>query len=373
MANNNRVCAQANTKDLLHWSISGSLPKNTNGSPHLGLAGAASGVQEDVLIVAGGCNFPDGMPWMGGLKQYYKTGYIFRVKQNKIVFTEHTFELPFNIAYGASCSTPFGVVTLGGENENGLSNKALLMRWNKKTNSIQTQFLPDLPFPVTNASATILGTTIFLAGGETVDGVSDKFLCIDLNNNGEWKMLPSIPKPVSHAVVVAQNIGSTPYIYVMGGRRKNNGSTSEFYSSTFRYNINTSGWTEMKNLPYAVSAGTGVAHGTNLFLFGGDKGVTFNKTETLIMAIQSEQDPVKRNLLNDEKIKLQSSHPGFSKDVLMYNTALDTWTIIGTIPFESPVTTCAVKIDEHTVLIPAGEIKAGVRTPQFLKGKFVKD
>jgi len=91
------------------------------------------------------------------------------------------------------------------------------------------------------------------------------------------------------------------------------------------------------------------------------------------MAIQAEQDPVKRNLLNDEKIKLQASHPGFSKDVLMYNTALDTWTIVGTIPFESPVTTSAVKIDEHTVLIPAGEIKAGVRTPQFLKGKFVKD
>jgi N-acetylneuraminic acid mutarotase len=365
--------AQVEAKDMIRWTIGGWMPKSPDGSPHLGLAGAEAGIHRDALIIAGGSNFPEGMPWTGGPKRYYKTGYIFDMKQKKIVYADHTFELPFNIAYGGSCSTPFGVLILGGESEDGLSNKALLIQWDESAKTIRTQILQDLPFPVTNASVTVHGTVVFLAGGETADGVSNKFLCFDLSNRkGTWKILPSIPKPVSHAVMVVQNNGSTNCIYLMGGRRKNRGSTSEFYSSTFRFNLKTNVWTEMKNLPYAVSAGTGVAHGRNqIFLFGGDKGETFNKIEALIVAINAEGDSLKRLQLNEEKIKIQVAHPGFSRDVLMYDTVLDTWTCVGSIPFESPVTTCAVKLNEDTVVIPVGEIKSGTRTPQILEGKFV--
>ena len=42
----------------------------------------------------------------------------------------------------------------------------------------------------------------------------------------------------------------------------------------------------------------------------------------------------KRQLLNQEKIKLQSTHPGFSKDVLLYDTINDEWKTIDSLPFE---------------------------------------
>jgi N-acetylneuraminic acid mutarotase len=60
-----------------------------------------------------------------------------------------------------------------------------------------------------------------------------------------------------------------------------------------------------------------------------------------------------------------AAHPGFSKDVLLYNVQTNKWSKIGTIPFDSPVTTTAFKWGKR-IYIPSGEIRAGVRTPHIL-------
>jgi N-acetylneuraminate epimerase len=88
----------------------------------------------------------------------------------------------------------------------------------------------------------------------------------------------------------------------------------------------------------------------------------------LIAAIHKESNVEKKEILNKEKIHLQSSHPGFSKEVLLYNTLKDEWKVIDSMPFEVPVTTTAIRWEDG-VLIPAGEIKAGVRTPLVWQGK----
>lgn len=372
MVINDNIRAQEKNKDMIRWTIGGWMPRSFDGSRHLGLAGAISGIQGNILIVAGGANFPEGMPWQGGAKRYYKLGYVFKVSQKEIEFTGRTFELPFNVAYGASCSTGFGVLNVGGENEDGVSDKALLIQWDEKNETINTRYLPDLPFPVTNTSVAVHGTVVFLAGGETADGVSNIFLCFDLRNkSGQWKILPSIPKPVSHAVMVVQSDGGNDCIYLLGGRKKNKESISEFYSSNFQFDITGNKWFERRHLPFAVSAGTGIAQGrSRIYLFGGDKGETFNKTESLILAVQGESDSVQRQLLSSERTRVQAFHPGFFQEVLMYDTAMDDWTTIGTIPFESPVSTNAVRINERIIVIPGGEIRAGTRTPQILLGEF---
>jgi N-acetylneuraminic acid mutarotase len=58
--------------------------------------------------------------------------------------------------------------------------------------------------------------------------------------------------------------------------------------------------------------------------------------------------------------------------VLQYNTITDEWKAVGTIPFPVPATTTAVLWDNE-VVIPSGEIRAGVRTPNILVGKIRKD
>ena len=122
-------------------------------------------------------------------------------------------------------------------------------------------------------------------------------------------------------------------------------------------------------MPYELSAGTGIMINANdIILFGGDNGVTFHKVETLIAAINAEKDETKKQQLILQKNKLQSEHPGFSKEVLLYNIKNDTWEIIDTIPFNTPVTTTVVKWKSR-VIIPSGEIKAGVRSPKILEIK----
>ena len=116
------------------------------------------------------------------------------------------------------------------------------------------------------------------------------------------------------------------------------------------------------------AVGPGIAVGKNqILLFGGDEGETFNKTETLIMAIANEKDEVKKNALIEQKNKLQMAHPGFKPEVLLYNTVTNNWSQLANIPFPSAATTTAV-LWGKCIFIPSGEIKAGVRTAQILLG-----
>jgi len=350
---------------VLKWKVAVEIPSFSDSVKSLGFAGPVTGVSNNVLIVAGGANFPDGMPWLGGKKKYYNDVYVFIKNRKKVIPFPKKFTLPFSVAYAASCSTPNGVMYAGGENEKGISDKVFLVQWDNETKNTFLKTLPDLPIALTNSAAVFHDDMVFLAGGETNGAVSDKMFYLDLNHlTGGWKESPSLPKPISHSVFLA----SINKLYMVGGRKKNTNGISDLFSSVFEFNILTHQWTEKKSLPYALSAGTGVAFKNQLYIFGGDRGETFHKTEMLIAAINEEKEETRKTELVLQKNKLQSSHPGFSKDVLMYNIKEDTWKTMGQIPFDTPVTTTAVQWHK-CILVPSGEIKAGVRTPQILKTK----
>ncbi|MDA7694707.1 hypothetical protein N8817_07980, partial [Flavobacteriaceae bacterium] len=54
-----------------------SIPALEKESIPLGYAGMMGGAIQDLLIAAGGANFPNGLPWEGGKKEYYNTLYLF--------------------------------------------------------------------------------------------------------------------------------------------------------------------------------------------------------------------------------------------------------------------------------------------------------
>jgi N-acetylneuraminate epimerase len=361
--------AQKTKVNSIRWEIAGTLPAINGETKALGVAGPVAGVHNNVLIVAGGANFPDGMPWNGGKKRYYSDVYIFQKKKDAIVHSK-TVSLPFSIGYAAVCSTPEGILVAGGENENGLTNKVFLLQWDGAKETVSVKDLPHLPFAITNAAVVVHNKKAYVAGGERANDVSTEFLVLDLNNLSlGWQTLSQLPKPVSHTVMVVQSNGAEDGIYLLGGRKRNPGSTSDLYSSVLQYNLKTGQWSQGEDLPYALSAGTGIATGKNeILLFGGDAGETFHKTERLIATISKETDEEKKKALNDEKAKLQATHPGFCRQVFLYNTQKVQWQKLDCIPFELPVTTTAIQWNEE-VVIPSGEIKAGVRTPQILIGK----
>ena len=359
----------AQKKYNLRWSVAAKLPINQNLDSQPGVAGPFAGFINGELIIAGGSNFPHSMPWQGGKKVYWNDIYIMHInKKGKYSWVNNgAYKLTENIAYGASVQIKEGIVCIGGENEKGISKKVFLLHGNDTNKKIGITDLPELPLSLTNLSAVGIGSNIYVAGGETGTGVSNHLFKLNIQraSNG-WVELAPLAIEVSHAVLAEGTKDLVPYIYLIGGRKKNTDGISDLYSSVFEYNIEKNSWTKKRDMPYAASAGIGIGGITNEILFiGGDKGETFHKVETLLARITTETDELKKLQLIKEKDQLQINHPGFSKDVLAYNFYKDEWRKVGRLPFDSPVTTIAVKGD-HKYYIPGGEIKAGIRTPQIL-------
>lgn len=359
----------AQKKYNFRWSVAANLPVNQKLGKQPGVAGPFAGFINGELIIAGGSNFPDSMPWQGGKKVYWNDIYIMHInKKGKYSWVNSgEYRLNENIAYGASVQMKEGIVCIGGENENGISKKVFLLHGNDMNKKVVTTDLPELPLPLTNLSAVSIGSDIYVAGGESGTVVSNHLFRLNIHQPAKgWIELASLPIEVSHAVLVEGDKDLVSYIYLIGGRKKNTNGISDLYSSIFEYDIEKNFWTKKKDMPYAVSAGVGIGGITSELLFiAGDKGETFHKIETLLAEIVTEKNEAKKQHLIKEKDRLQINHPGFSKDVLVYNIYKDEWRKVGQIPFDSPVTTIAVRGD-HKYYIPCGEIKAGIRTSQIL-------
>lgn len=353
------------------WHIAGLLPSNDQQKEGLGLAGPITGISGNRMLVAGGANFPDGMPWEGGKKIFYNKVYSFQKRGEKLSLAKDVYYLPENIAYAASCSTPKGVLYAGGENEKGISDKVFLLKWDHDTKAVVIESLPVLPSAVSNASAVSHNNIVYVVGGETPEGVSNSLWVIDLNDmNAGWSQLPSLPEQISHGVFVAIKSSGILKLYLVGGRRKTSQGISELYNSVYEFNVPQQKWSELSPLPYSLSAGTGLAtRNGNILLFGGDRGTTFSKVENYISLIDKATTQLEKEELILKKNQVLLSHPGFSQEILLYNVQTQSAKIVGSIPYATPVTTNAFYWGKE-IVIPSGEIKAGIRTPQILMAKF---
>jgi N-acetylneuraminic acid mutarotase len=355
--------SQHKSNQLTNWKNVGEFPA-TKGISSLGLAGQSAGVFGNIMIVAGGTNFPDKMPWEGGKKVYYDDVFLYTKNAKGILTLSGNHKLPMNLGYAATVSTELGLLMAGGENETGILNKVMILKVFKDDEELA--FLPDLPIPLTNAMAVVYQSSVYVMGGETVSKVSDKVFVMDLSNtkNG-WSSLPPLPNPISHGVAVFFNGQKTKGIYVLAGRAKKQNGISDLYSANHFFDINTKQWALKAPLPYGMSAGTGLLDPTGrVLLFGGDRGEVFSKVEAVVAQKNKETDSIVIETLDKKRMVLQSTHPGFSHELLAYDIERDRWDAIGSLPFPTPVTTHAFMWDGF-IMIPGGEVRAGVRTPHI--------
>jgi len=357
------------------------LPLEKGDSSSLGYAGMFAGVHENVLILAGGANFPEREPWKGGKKHYSQSVHVLEKTENGYQWLEDIdIQLPDPVAYGASISTPQGVLCIGGENQNTIFKKVYLLKWNPIYRQIEIKYLPDLPVALTNATGGLIGTQVLLAGGEGKK-VSNAFLSLNLQDEKpQWKSLKSWPgEPRSHAMSVVQSNGQYECFYLFGGRQKKENGVSELYSNAFCYDPKLEEWKEISPLqdgegnPLTLSAGMASAQGAgHIVFFGGVRGKTFNHLESLSASLSMAEDSLKANKIRQSRNAILENHPGFDNKVLVYHTVTDSWHRLGDLPFKTSVTTTAVKWGDEIVL-PSGEIAPGVRTPQIHTVWFQKE
>jgi len=360
--------AQQKYEQPIVWREAGVLPSSDNKQPNIGLSGIITGIFGDQLLIGGGNNFPAGLPWEGGAKKYYNDVFVFGIKSDTIIHTG-SFKLPSSVAYAAIAQTPDKIMYAGGENETGAITNVYCIQKNKGANGFDVITWPNLPEALTNAVAVATNSALYVFGGTNGKDVSDKVWALYFDKiTAGWKYVSDMPQPTSYAAASLLN----GQVYIMGGRCKGANGISKIYNQVFAWDIDNNTWYEKAALPETVSAATAFTSSDSSILFiGGDKSVIFHEVELLAAKIATASDTTIKKELTAIKNNLQKTHPGFSKDVLMYNRISNTWGPYAQLSFTAPVTTQAC-INNSKIYVPLGEIKPGIRTPKIWLGTINK-
>lgn len=317
----------------------------------IGFAGTFSGVSNGALIVAGGANFPNGLPWDGGAKEWHDNIFVLSAPNGQWI---QAGKLPHVVAYGISITTPEGLLCIGGGDETQHFSDVFLLKWDGQ--GVNVGEYPALPMPLAYSTGALVGNKIYLAGGlqtPTAEKPENAFYALDLSKpKKEWVALDSWPGP-PRMLAVAGSMGDAFYL-ISGANLVPDSLGSPmrtFLTDAYRYD-DGQGWHRIADLPHAVVAAPSPALASgqhHLLVFGGDEGKHFF-----------------------EQGELRERHPGFSRSILGYHQVTDTWAVLGEIPAEVeeqyawPAVTTPLVLWRGKAVIPTGEIKPGTRSPQVL-------
>ncbi len=317
---------------LLEWTLLSSLPNSPGvASPFVGTSG-------DVLLIAGGANFPDAPPWKNGTKVWHDDVYALIEKQWRVVG-----KLPKPMAYGISCQTSQGVLCVGGSDAQSHLTDVFLMRF--VSGHIEFESLPHFPVSLANACGVRVGDTVYIAGG-TESPISTRassgFFSLDLSaEKPQWKKLPDLPGPGRMLSVAATDEKS---VFIFSGASLapgNDGKPARSYlRDAWRFDIARRIWERRADLPFATVAApspAAVTHSGKMIVLGGDDGsqVGFQPPE---------------------------QHPGFSKTALVYDPVADRWT--SEIPLSISRVTVPLAATADGFVLASGEVRPGIRSPE---------
>ncbi|MEQ9438701.1 MAG: sodium/solute symporter [Cyclobacteriaceae bacterium] len=355
-------------EDALHWNNAPDLPPAPGETTQAGLAGAFAGVHQDVMIVAGGANFPDQLPWEGGQKKWWQTIYVLeKSDEGQYQWKDNVAQnLPQSLAYGVSVSLPEGVLCIGGNNQQGNSNQVFLLSWNQDSQSVDYKEYPVLPEGFQADAGARIGQQVWVHG---VQNGENQLLSLDLTTR-QWTVGSGCPGPARmFSVAAAQSNGNTECFYLFGGRYQTPDSVS-ILKDAYVFNPVQQQWSLIGNITtgqrsdISVMAGSAIATGANnILLLGGDAGDRFLKRFTLEKKIAQTQDTAARTTLHQQLTEKFVSHPGFSREVLKFHTVTNTFSRQADFPGLLPVTTKALTWNQNLFLI-SGEIKPGIRTSE---------
>jgi SSS family transporter len=383
--------APARGEGVLDWQRLPDLPDQE------GFAGVYAGVVKEAekafLIVAGGANFPGRRPWEGGSKVYHDGVFALELG-GEASWSGLEQPWPVPVAYGMSVGLPQqgSCLFLGGKNVDSASGKerALSAVWEVRVVDGRPDWSegPSLPVACVEGVAALVENKVIVAAGATnrsggpEDGfvTSQRVFMLDTGRERsawEWSELPWPEGARGRMYAVAGTRNGKFYIF--GGRdfaaseddAEERISGLDFLRDCYELDVEKVTWRRLADLPEARSAApsNAVEAGASHLLFLGGVPVRFLREQ---LAARPE--------LNGQGL----DHPGFPDSILAYDTVTNTWAGAGRLPRDvrddhpvnptastwATVTTPVVSWDGG-ILIPTGEIKPGVRSPQVLTARVV--
>jgi len=336
---------EKNAGEKIVWQALPELPRP--------MSGQFAGVSNGALLVVGGTNFPIPL-FEGGQKVWYDSVFALEPGQQR---WSAELKIDHPLAYGGSVTTSDGVICIGGSDS--AKHYAEVFRLRYVNGRIEKTNLPDLPQPCAMMSAAMLGSTIYVAGGQLAPTSTEAlktFWSLDLSAGApQWKQLdpwpggPGGPGAARILPIVAAQNGA---IHVISGAEISAGADGKtvrrYLNDGYAYKPGA-GWKRIADAPRALVAAPAMAFGqSHILVFGGDDGANAHRIQ-----------------------ELKDAHPGFSREALAYHTITDTWTKVGEFP-DGLVTTTAV-MWQNKVVIPGGEDRPGHRSARALSGAFAAD
>lgn len=381
--------------DTIPWSKLPDLP-GISDTLSLGVSAPFAGISNGTLLVAGGCNFPDKPAAEGGAKKYYSDIFALDLS-NPSAEWKKAGNLPHPVAYGASATTPKGVICIGGNNDQRSLADVYLLSWNEAKQSADITKLPPIPSPMDNFSAACIDSTVYIAGGNNNGQPCHTCMSMKMAEKSDttanrWEILPDFPGPARlQPVLSAQRSADGIRIYLAGGFQPIQGYTglhskpSEYIpckpavvsTDMLSYHPATQTWTVETEFPKisgslcrTATGGCAVAFGDSSILWmGGVNHLTF------MLAINRPERMQRADAYGDwegveyleKEAKEYMHHPvewyRFNTALLQYNTFTKEWTSLGEYQQLARAGAGAV-LTGDTLIIINGELKPGVRTPE---------
>ena len=363
-----------------------------------GFAGVFAGVvhdankNDDYLIVAGGANFPEGRPWekeKNPKKIYYKSIYRLKLTTENPEWELLPDELPHEVGYGMSVTFPRRGSTLfiGGKHQEAFADV-----WeigSDSTGAITCSPRVKLDLPLAEGTVGLIGEKVVVAGGVTnrqgggFETVQKAYMLDTSKEEGEWEWEPlSWPKmkdgtPARGRAYAVSGVKGDKF-YLFGGRdhaasgdpapERVHQEKLDILSDCHVLDLKAGTWQQIADLPQGMSAAPSAAIpvGVSHFLMLGGVSADYWR--------QQFEDRPELNGAGD-------AHPGFDGKVWAYDSITDTWVaaetlpesagIKGDLPISVPVTTPVVEW-KGKFIVPTGEIKPGIRSPQVIMAQVQK-
>jgi N-acetylneuraminic acid mutarotase len=347
----------------LAWSTLAPLPDDK------GVAGAFAGVsgrdpQNGVLVVAGGANFPGQPPWAGGTKAWHAAAYVLPAPDAAWITAT---PLPRPLGYGVTASYGGRVWCVGGGDATEHVRSTVALEWDADTQKLRVEpdALPPLPVAMAFGSGVLVGNRLFIAGGQATPTATEglgTFWSLDLAapaGDRRWQEHPSWPGPKRILPVLGTSEGK---VLLFSGAElvpdraaaANSGSTAKpvvsrrFLTDAYAFDPHENSWRAIAPCPVPLVAAPSPAiplDASHLAFLPGDDGSLFLKQK-----------------------ELAGNHPGFPRQMYVYDTRADSWQAGGTVPTGvRPAVTTPTVAWRGGWIVPSGEVQPGLRSPQIVR------
>lgn len=310
-----------------------------------------AGVSHRMVILAGGSNFP--VPAReGGAKTYATRIYVRPVDaSSEAGWQSQDTKLPQGLSEGASLTTPYGVIGVGGQSTAGPVDDVFLLAWDAAHATVHRQTLPKLPQPCANAAAAVCGDHLYVAGGDDNRAGLSCFRRLPLAaalaapEQTTWEALPAWPGPPRFGAMLAMvRVDGRDQLLLCGGRTRVTAPVvaADYLSDAYLYDPAKAQWAAAIAMPHpALLAVTLRPDASHLAILGGSDGHDI------------------------ERMRELGANYRLPNRIMIYDATADAWQVKGVMPLGVAGAT-VVELGAGWLVV-GGEYSPGLRTPHVYR------